>query len=81
MDNHIATICENETILVVAQGCFILILLSLIMKKSFGHDMSHTGATKLVYDDGWDFVYFNNTSHLYERIDSKIKSKSHVEIF
>jgi len=43
------------------------------MRKSFGHDMSHTSVTKLVYDGGWDFMYFNNAAHLYESFDSEIQ--------
>ena len=65
---------ENETILIIAHGCFNLFLLNQLVRKSFEHEMTHTGVTKLVYDAGWDFEYFNNTCHLYEAIDSEIQN-------
>jgi broad specificity phosphatase PhoE len=72
IENQINNIKEGETILVVAHGCFILYLLKYLTGKSFGHDMTHTGITKLVFDEGWGFEYFNNSSHLYESIAPEI---------
>ncbi|MEM7562303.1 MAG: histidine phosphatase family protein [Pseudomonadota bacterium] len=73
IDNQIRTINDGETIMVVAHGCFILYLLEKLTGKSFGHDMTHTGITKLVFEENWDFEFFNSSSHLYERIAPEIK--------
>ncbi len=71
--NHIKTINDGETVLVVAHGCLILYLLQKLISKSFGHDMTHTGITKLISKgDGWDFEFFNSSSHLHDSIDPEI---------
>lgn len=67
------TMKEDETVLVVAHGCFILYLLYRLTGKSFGHEMSYTGVTKLVYNTQWDFEFFNDSEHLYKPVDPAIK--------
>ena len=70
--HQINDIKEGESVLVVAHGCFILYLLRKLLGKSFGHDMTYTGITKLVFNESWHFEYFNNSSHLHERIAIEI---------
>lgn len=72
LDEHVAKIQDGETVVVVAHGCLILRLLELMMGKSFGHAVTHTGITKLTFKDGWDFEFFNNSSHLYDPVDSDV---------
>lgn len=72
ISNYVLNIKEGEKILVVAHGCFILYVLNKLIGKSFGHDMAHTGVTKLTFDGSWDFSYFNSSSHLHDKIDSEI---------
>jgi broad specificity phosphatase PhoE len=63
---------EGAKVLVVAHGCFILYVLKKLIGKSFGHDMTHTGITKLTFDGRWDFSYFNSSSHLHDEISDQI---------
>ena len=72
VDQYLAGLNQNETVLVVAHGCFILYLLKLLTGISFGHDLTHTGVTCLTFQDGWQLSFFNNSAHLYEPIDPAI---------
>lgn len=72
IDLHLSELTQNETVLVVAHGCFILYLLKQLTGVSFGHEVTHTGVTCLTYQDDWQLTYFNESSHLYEPIDPAI---------
>ncbi|ORT48683.1 hypothetical protein ST37_16510 [Vibrio sp. qd031] len=72
IETHLLRIADGETVLIVAHGCFILYLLKQLIGKSFGHDMTHTGVTKLVFENEWDFEYFNHSSHLQDAIEPEI---------
>jgi broad specificity phosphatase PhoE len=73
IDLYLSRIEENEKVVIVAHGCFILYLLKKLTGKSFGHDMTYTGITELTYGHDWEFSYFNSSSHLFESINPEIE--------
>ncbi|EAR07667.1 histidine phosphatase family protein [Reinekea blandensis] len=72
IDAYLSDLSQNETVLVVAHGCFILYLLKQLTGVSFGHEVTHTGVTCLTFQDGWQLSFFNESSHLYEPVDPAI---------
>ena len=73
IDLYLSRIEENEKVVIVGHGCFILYLLKKLTGKSFGHDMTYTGITELTFDLNWEFSYFNSSSHLFESINPDIE--------
>jgi len=74
IDIYLSRMEENVKVVIIAHGCLILYLLRKLTGKSFGHDMTYNGISKLTFDHDLEFSYFISSSHLFESINPEIES-------
>jgi broad specificity phosphatase PhoE len=72
IEQHLTNLPDGQRILVVAHGCLILYMLTLLTGKTFGHEMTHTGVTTLEFTSHWELASFNDSAHLYEPVATEI---------